>query len=58
MAIGDNYNDLSMLNYAGTPVIMANADEELRRAPGLHHTAANTEDGVAQAIERFILNAQ
>jgi hypothetical protein len=57
MAVGDNFNDLSMLRYAGTAVIMANADAELRAIPGFHRTAANTEDGVAQAIEKFILTA-
>ncbi|MBK9768500.1 MAG: HAD hydrolase family protein [Chloracidobacterium sp.] len=31
MAIGDNFNDLHMLNYAGTPVVMGNADPKLRR---------------------------
>jgi Cof subfamily protein (haloacid dehalogenase superfamily) len=56
MAIGDNYNDLSMLRYAGTAVIMANADPELRAINSFQHTAANTEDGVALAIEKFILN--
>lgn len=55
MAIGDNYNDLEMLLFAGTGVVMANAPLSLREIPGLHPTAANTEDGVALAIERFIL---
>jgi len=55
MAIGDNYNDLEMLLFAGTGVVMANAPLSLREIPGLHPTAANTEDGVALAIEQFIL---
>ena len=58
MAVGDNFNDLSMLQYAGTPVVMANADKQLRRIPGFHRTAANSEDGVAQAIEKFILQTK
>jgi hypothetical protein len=58
MAVGDNFNDLSMLEYAGTPVVMANADDELRHRPGFHHTASNRDDGVAQAIDKFILNAE
>ena len=29
MAIGDNFNDLEMLEYAGTPVVMGNADPKL-----------------------------
>jgi Cof subfamily protein (haloacid dehalogenase superfamily) len=56
MAIGDNFNDLEMLRYAGTGVVMGNAEASLREAEGLHTTAANDEDGVALAIERFILN--
>ena len=56
MAIGDNYNDLEMLLFAGTGVVMANAPLSLRQIAGLHPTAANTDDGVALAIEQFILN--
>jgi Cof subfamily protein (haloacid dehalogenase superfamily) len=55
MAIGDNYNDLEMLLFAGTGVVMANAPLSLREIPGLHPTASNREDGVALAIEKFIL---
>jgi Cof subfamily protein (haloacid dehalogenase superfamily) len=58
MAIGDNYNDLEMLLFAGTGVVMANAPRSLREITGLHPTASNTEDGVALAIERFILNTE
>jgi Cof subfamily protein (haloacid dehalogenase superfamily) len=56
MAIGDNYNDLEMLLFAGTGVVMANAPPSLREIAGLHPTASNREDGVALAIENFILN--
>ena len=56
MAIGDNYNDLEMLLFAGTGVVMANAPLSLRELAGLHPTASNVEDGVALAIEQFILN--
>jgi Cof subfamily protein (haloacid dehalogenase superfamily) len=55
MAIGDNYNDLEMLLFAGTGVVMANAPRSLREIAGLHPTASNSEDGVALAIEQFIL---
>src|SRR2546423_8450915 len=58
MAIGDNYNDLEMLLFAGTGVVMANAPLSLREITGLHPTASNTEDGVALAIEQFILNGE
>lgn len=55
MAVGDNFNDLEMLRYAGTGVLMGNAEASLRELDGLHMTASNEEDGVALAIEEFIL---
>ena len=56
MAIGDNFNDLEMLLFAGTGVVMANAPSSLREIAGLHPTTSNHEDGVAAAIEQFIFN--
>jgi Cof subfamily protein (haloacid dehalogenase superfamily) len=55
LAIGDNFNDLEMLRFAGIGVVMANAQPALRRIPGFYNTRSNDEDGVALAIERFIL---
>lgn len=55
MAVGDNLNDLEMLEFAGTGVVMQNAEPSLRGRSGLHATATNDDDGVADAIERFIL---
>jgi len=55
LAVGDNHNDLEMLEYAGTGVLMANADPTLRGRGHFHPTASNDEDGVAEAIERFVL---
>ncbi|HEY6119719.1 MAG TPA: Cof-type HAD-IIB family hydrolase [Pyrinomonadaceae bacterium] len=55
MAIGDNFNDLEMLRFAGIGVVMGNADPELRGLPEFYTTASNDEDGVARAIEKFIL---
>lgn len=54
MAIGDNYNDLEMLLFAGIGVVMANAPLSLREIYGLYPTSSNDEDGVALAIEQFI----
>jgi Cof subfamily protein (haloacid dehalogenase superfamily) len=54
MAIGDNFNDLEMLDYAGTPVVMGNAVEELRRR-GWHVTGHQNEAGVAEAIRKFAI---
>lgn len=55
MAIGDSGNDLAMLRAAALPVAMGNAPEEVRRA-AVFTTATNEEDGVALAIERFVLH--
>ena len=55
MAVGDNLNDLEMLHYAGTGVVMANAEASLHDIEGFHATGSNDEDGVALAIEKFIL---
>ncbi|EIT85802.1 Cof-like hydrolase [Fictibacillus macauensis ZFHKF-1] len=53
MAIGDNYNDVSMLEMAGTSVAMGNAEAEIK-AIASYVTKSNEESGVAHAIERFI----
>ncbi len=56
MAIGDNLNDLEMLEFAGLPVVMGNAASSLRvRANGWRYTATNDEAGVALAIREHIL---
>jgi HAD superfamily hydrolase (TIGR01484 family) len=53
MAIGDNYNDLEMLNFAGVPVVMANASDEMK-SHGYTETLSNDEAGVAAAIEQVL----
>ncbi len=53
MAIGDNYNDIEMLAFAGVPFIMGNAVEELRR-DGWTVTLPNDQNGVAAAIEQVL----
>lgn len=54
MALGDEENDLSMIEYAGMGVAMANAVEKVRQAAD-YITASNEEDGVAKAVEKFVL---
>jgi hydroxymethylpyrimidine pyrophosphatase-like HAD family hydrolase len=49
MAIGDNFNDVEMLEFAGNPVIMGNACEQLKRN-GYRLTLSNDESGVAAAL--------
>lgn len=52
MAIGDNYNDLSMLQVVKYPVAMGNAKDEVKQICR-YTTLCDHEDGVAHAIERF-----
>lgn len=54
IAIGDSYNDISMLQYAGLGVAMGNAPEDVKIHAD-YVTGKNDEDGVAQAIYRFVL---
>jgi Cof subfamily protein (haloacid dehalogenase superfamily) len=53
VAIGDMPNDLAMLEWAGTAVAVANADEKVLAAAD-EVTAANVEDGVALLLERIL----
>ena len=55
LAIGDNHNDLEMLSFAGIPVVMGNCVPALREQ-GWHVTGTNDEDGVAAAIDLFVLS--
>jgi len=50
MAVGDNHNDVEMLEFAGHPVIMGNACQELRDR-GWRVTGGNHECGLAAALE-------
>jgi hypothetical protein len=54
MAIGDNWNDLGMLEWVGQGIVMANAAEELRtlaKTRGWKQAPSNDEDGVAIILE-------
>jgi len=55
MACGDGMNDISMLKYAGLAVAMENAYPEVKEYAD-YITSSNDDDGVAYAIEKFILN--
>lgn len=54
MALGDNLNDVEMLEAAGVPVVMGNSVPALL-ARGWTVTASNDDAGVADAIRRFVL---
>ena len=49
-AVGDGYNDLSMLKYAGYSIAMGNAPDEIKKVCD-HVTLTNNEDGVAVWME-------
>lgn len=53
MAIGDSHNDVSMLSFAGLAVAMGNAPPGVKEAADWV-VASNTEDGVAEAIQRLL----
>jgi len=57
LAIGDSFNDLDMLEYAGVGVAMGSAPEEVK-ARADYVTGATGEGGLAAAIERFVLEGQ
>jgi Cof subfamily protein (haloacid dehalogenase superfamily) len=57
MALGDSFNDLSMLRLAGLGVAMGQAPPEVLAVAGAV-TLPNTEDGAALAIERYLLNGK
>src|SRR3989442_530923 len=54
MAIGDNFNDREMLEFAGVPVVMGNSVPELKQL-GWRVTLSNDQNGVAAAIEAYAL---
>ena len=54
IAIGDNENDISMIQYAGLGVAMGNGVEKIKSVADLIGKT-NDEDGVAKIIEKYIL---
>lgn len=54
VAVGDDENDMEMLRGAGLGIAMGNASPEVKAAAN-HVTGSNADDGLVQAIERFLL---
>jgi Cof subfamily protein (haloacid dehalogenase superfamily) len=54
VAIGDSYNDIDMLQFAGLGVAVANAPQEVKNAADVI-TRAGSEDGVAAFLEEYLL---
>src|SRR5262245_9995868 len=57
MAVGDNLNDVDMLDFAGLAVVMGNSVDALK-SRGYHVTASNDEHGLAAAISVHVANAR
>lgn len=53
ICVGDSYNDLSMIEYAGLGVAMGNAVQEVKDKAD-YVTASNDEDGIVEVIEKFM----
>ena len=54
MAIGDAENDIKMIQFAGLGIAMGNADNNVKNVAN-DITDSNNEDGVAKAIEKYII---
>lgn len=57
IAIGDNMNDLDMIKFAGCGVAVGNAVEPLKEAAQIV-TGTNDDDGVAEIIEKLVINVK
>ncbi|WP_442602345.1 Cof-type HAD-IIB family hydrolase [Paenibacillus sp. KN14-4R] len=55
IAIGDSYNDLSMIHFAGLGVAMGNAPDDIK-AVAQYVTDTNMNDGVAKVVEKYIFD--
>ena len=56
MAIGDNYNDVSMIKIAGLGVVVANGNEDVKKIASYVCERSNNEGGVMEALEKFVIN--
>ncbi len=54
MAFGDNYNDMTMIGYAGFGVAMGNGENDIKRIAD-YICESNDDDGVAKTLEKFVL---
>lgn len=58
MAIGDNYNDLKMLEVAGVSIAVANAYDDIKQVCDYVTVADHNQGAVAEAIEKFIFEGK
>ena len=52
---GDGFNDMTMIQYAGVGVAMANAQDKVKEAADFI-TKSNDEDGIVTVIDKYILD--
>jgi len=55
IAVGDSYNDLFMIEYAGLGIVVSNGREEVKEKADYITKATNNEHAVAEVINKFIL---
>jgi hypothetical protein len=55
-AIGDQHNDIDLIEYAGLGIAVANAEDALKEKADIVTFANNNQDAVSEAIENFLLN--
>jgi hydroxymethylpyrimidine pyrophosphatase-like HAD family hydrolase len=55
IAIGDNYNDIDMIQYAALGIAMGNAPDKVKLSAD-DVTLTNDENGVAESIKKYIIN--
>jgi hypothetical protein len=53
VAFGDNYNDMTMIGYAGLGVAMGNAEEDVKKIAD-YVCESNDDDGIAKTIAKYI----
>lgn len=56
VAFGDNYNDMTMIGYAGFGVAMGNAEPDIKKIAD-YICESNDEDGIANTLEKYILKS-
>jgi hypothetical protein len=54
IAVGDNYNDMDMLQFAGLGVAMGNSPDDVKAAADII-TLSNDQDGLKEVIEKYCL---
>ncbi|MCM1179184.1 MAG: Cof-type HAD-IIB family hydrolase [Clostridium sp.] len=57
VACGDGFNDISMIQYAGVGVAMANAQEAVKEAADMVTKKSNDEDGLLEVVARYFADA-